>query len=384
MHWAMHSGKRMKSASIDLGICLLLSWLLPALIVACSPTGERSSTLDEEFVVEGAELFLSSETSLLVNVPFRMKTLDEGFVYYDGASHEFIVFDYDGEHLFSFGREGRGPGEYHSGSGVNYWFIDNEFLVYDRLQTKLIRYDRNGSWIEDAPVSTELFPIERPMLVNALDAQRFVVSVRGVDGFLLRFVDIGSGTAEGFVRALLPDGDQDSIEIDNFESDRQDILARRVPTSRYFSVLHGHNDTGIYVFHMASAELEKYSHNKELIWHRSLKVPSQEGFFERMLEHDAGRISAGRPTQFGYNYGQDMVVLEDRVAILLHVPEEQPVTVVWVSNNGDRTGQLTYPGIENGPLPFGQPRNFAVAEDRSEIFFLRVTDGEIYRAHWPL
>ena len=78
--------------------------------------------------------------------------------------------------------------------------------------------------------------------------------------------------------------------------------------------------------------------------------------------------------QANTNLYHHVQIIQD-ISSLLSVPEEEPVTVAWVSNSGEDLTVVTFPGIENKMLGLA----FTISTDGSYMFFVDALEGKLYR-----
>jgi hypothetical protein len=358
--------------------CLLLLFLV--INTGCSAEERENSKVFDEKEVRDVSLFMSAESSLDIASPAWIKPEPEGFFLYDGGLQKIIKFDLDGNKLLSFGSEGRGPGEFQEISGSAFWKFDDFYLIYDRIGAKFITYDDKGTWIEDIPAETEGLPRLFPTAVKAVTPHQFLIPSDGKNGSLLSLVDVETERIQYFGNAV---GNYADRSLYDPEEERHAISSGRIPARLKNSVIFSSNQSGIFSFQQTTAMLEKYSYSGDLIWDKKLEIPAQEGLFDHMFRENTDRMNRGLPAQYSFNYGNDIQANENGVAILLNVLDDQPVTVVWVPNNGESVTVVAFHGVEN-IQPFRVLRHFTISDDESFIFFVRGMDGEIYRAEWPL
>lgn len=350
--------------------------LLPALIVGCSSQNGKERIFFEEIDVEAVTLIVNTETSTGIGAPSEIKAVTGGFLVYDYGHQKLHKLASDGNKLLTFGNEGNGPGEFQTVSG--FWEFDDFYLVYDHSSAKFISYDHQGNWIEDTSAESEGFPL-LPTRIDAINPHQFIIPSRGKNGSLFILTNVETESIQYFGEAL---GDyMNRIDI---EEARQAITAGKIPAYMKNSVWLKSNHEGIYLFQQTTAILEKYAYTGELIWEKNLKIPAVDGLFDHIFIINSELINEGLPPSRSFVYAQDMYANEEGVAVLLNGLEDQPVKVVWVSNNGDKPTVITFRGIKNKPY---QPESFTISDDsfeKSFIFFVNDQDGEIYRAEWPL
>ncbi|MEX2601473.1 MAG: 6-bladed beta-propeller [Balneolaceae bacterium] len=350
-----------------------LLFILPVLIVGCS-VEKSENMIFEEVEVELASLLISVESSSGIAFPSLIKSVSDGILLNDYGLGKIHKFDLDGNKQFSFGNTGDGPGEFRA--VYDFWEFDDYYMVYDYESKKFIKYDFEGIWIEDVLIEFEEFSTLRPVRFEAITPQRFAIPTRGLNGSLFSIVDVETGSIHYFGDAL---GEYEYSSTP--QQYRQAISSRRVPAHELNMVRLRRNQTGIFLIQQSTAILEKYTYSGGVAWEKRLKIPAQDGLFEYFFKANLERLNRELPARYAFSYIQEAHATDEGVAILLYVREDQPLTVVWVPNDGESMTVVTFQGIENQSM---QPQDFTISANESYIYVLNMLDGEIYRAMWPL
>ncbi|HYW35588.1 MAG TPA: 6-bladed beta-propeller, partial [Balneolaceae bacterium] len=303
--------------------------------------------------------------------PGGIQAVPNGFLLFDLGTHRICHFNANGQQLLCFGHKGKGPGEYLNANGI--WEFKNKYLVYDRRNKKFITYGLNGKHIKDIPIkfteSTKMLPFQ----MDAISPSQMIMPSGGKDGSLLKRVNIKTDSTRYFGKTgSVPD------VVSNAPAKLLHALDFKAFKNRKISF--GSNRSGIFVFHDLTAKLEKYSFSGKLLWQKSIKIPAIRHLFRHIIRKDKGRLNQGK-FLLTFSYSEGVSVNKKGVAILLYVLKKQPVTVVWVPNDGSKTTVVTFPKLKKS---FPLFLNFALSKDGSVIYFVNIRNGEIYRAHWPL
>lgn len=354
--------------------------LFVMVIAACSKQEKQGESAFEKYEVHDSYVFLSPEIADFVGSPGRIKA-ETGALYFTDHSFDRVTkVDMDGEKLFSFGSEGRGPGEFQSLTG--FWKFEDRYLIYDYNGFKFITYDFNGDPVSDIsvdanPVNPDRFPPNIPITVEAISPHLLLIPSRGKNQSLFAIADIQNdhllflGSAVGdFVESY----DNDEIQQSHLRGEIPEIFVNFMMLS--------HSSNGIYAFQQTTGILEKYSRSGELIWEINLKRPVQEGMFRHFADENRESVRSGEPALRLDNYAKAMDANEEGVAIVLNTLEKNKATVVWVSDDGENLAEIIYHGIENDQI--GLVDTFTFSPEDSRAWFLNQQDGEIYSADWPL
>lgn len=174
------------------------------------------------------------------------------------------------------------------------------------------------------------------------------------------------------------------------KKDRVPDIVRHAPSkllrALHFKVIknsmisYGSNRSGIFVFHDLTAQLEKYTFSGKLLWQKKIKVPAIDHLFRHIIQKDEVR-SNQKKFLLPLTYSRGMSVNKKGVAILLYGFKKQPITIVWVPDNGKKTTVVTFPKLKK---PFPLTLDFALSKNGSAIYFVNSLEGKIYKAKWPI
>jgi len=351
------------------------NWLLffsLMVIVGCSSKKQQEPVSFNEKNVNEVSVLLDADSSNTIAQPAWIKSVSDGFLIYDIGLNKISKFDLQGHKLLSFGRKGRGPGEFLSVGG--FWMFNDTYLVYDINSLKLITYDSTGNLITDIPLQHADLP-EIHSNIEAITPKQFVMPSAGKDGTLLALVNTASGNIHYFGKAV-------SKEYTPSYGDKMEkaISEGKIPSFYRNSVLLSHNQTGIFVFQETTALLQKYSLSGKLIWQKNVKIPAIAGLIKHVIKENRKRIKEGK-FPLDYSYADAISANKEGVAVMLHMPKSQPVTIAWVPNDGEQITVITYPAIK-----FVNPTlrllRFALS-DSSYVLFSSTLGGKIYKAYWP-
>lgn len=357
--------------------CLLFA--IP-LLLTCSQQDVKNKTAFEKQTVKKAEVFLSTESSDFLGRPSRIKAYDGGLYFSDDGFHRVTTVNRDKKRLFTFGSEGRGPGEFQSLAG--FWVFQDSFLVYDYNGFKFIRYDSRGNFIEEKvvkknPVNPEGYPPNIPITVHAISPHELLIPSRGRDGSLFGIADIETGDLTLAGKAV-----GEHVESYDQEMVNQAYANEEIPNIFKNMVIFGSSSSGIYSFQQTTGLLEKYSGSGELLWKKSLIIPEQKGLFDQIASHNREAVNDRSESTHLYNYVKAMDANEFGVAVLLNMSEGSPVTVCWVPDNGKIMKVISFPDLDK-ITGFGIG-SFSVSPADQRAYFLNNREGIIYEAKWPI
>ena len=341
--------------------------LISLCIILAGCTGSHSDYyLDfKKYSFTKADLIIDANLDKQIAFPSFVRTAGDYFLVYDGQIGKIHKFNYHGDKLMSFGNKGRGPGEFQS--VTNYWIMDDAFLFYDYNAAKLVYYNFQGSFVSEKPIKKEHLSLSNAMLSD----NRFVLPANGENGALLKVVDYRTDDVFYLGRGY---GD---VVRPNAKTIR-DLIKRTNRISEFFynKVTVDAIGSDIYIVQNVTGKLQKYSIDEGLIWEMSIKIPSQEVLFDNYKEE-----------LFGQNrylpdlrYAEGIQATDQGVAVLLNTPENEPVTIVWITSDGKQGLIIEYPTIE---IPKNFLPRFRLAPEVGEVIFVNSLDGKVLKAEWP-
>lgn len=337
------------------------------LIFACQPLESETVQFEDVQFTEITTL-LSAESHDQLGQPANLLHTDAGLILYDYLAQSVFLFDDNGGELLRFGREGDGPGEFRYIAGL--WKEKDQYIAYDRNGGKLIIYNANGALVNETPLDFESMVLS----MSYLPENEIYIPTNGFEGSLIRKINLHNNTRVLFGESLL-DEDYDF----DFDRSQQEILSGKIPPNMINRLILDSNDSGLFSFQQATAVLQKYSHSQKLLWEIDLSdIPATEGIFDRFIEINQSFVDRGMRNMFMIQYASDIAVADSGVFILINTTPDQPSTVVWVSNQGDRVVSAYLPENENF-----NPDLITVSHDATAIYLGDRMEGVVVKLVWP-
>ncbi len=349
--------------------------------MACNSESEIEKATFTEHTIKDEQVFLSAEDAPYLGRPTAIKAVFDGLYFVDSDHYQIMKVDKEGNHLLSFGNRGRGPGEFQSIAG--FWPFKNEYLVYDYNSFKFLTFDKEGSLVEEVvveknPVNPDGFPPNIPITVHAISTYELLIPSRGRNGSLFAIADIKTDNLKFTGEAIGP-----FVESYDHENVIQTFAQGEIPDIFLNLVMMTSSASGIYSFQQTTGKLEKYSHSGELVWQKDLKIPAQNDLFDQIARKNQLIGMENEPRHL-FKYATSIDANENGVAVLLNMPDGDPVTAVWVPEDGKRMDVLTFSGLEQEEFRFFESGIFTVNPTGSRAYILNTQDGIIYKAEWPL
>ena len=89
----------------------------------------------------------ANDNSLIAGVDKVLKE-EDFFAVVDKRSNKILTFRYDGSHIATINRKGRGPQEYVNMSNATIDTKGKHFVVYDDMTERIILYNYDGEWVK--------------------------------------------------------------------------------------------------------------------------------------------------------------------------------------------------------------------------------------------
>lgn len=356
----------------------VMIFCLGCLLFGCEAESDVEKMDITEHIVKNPQVFLSAEDTPFLGRPTSIKAVSDGLFFVDVGHYQITKVDKEGNHLLSFGNYGRGPGELQSIAG--FWPFKNEYLVYDYTSFKFLTFDNHGKLIDEEvlnenPINPDSeFSI--PITLDALSSDKLIIPSGGRNGSLFAIADRNSGEVSYFGKAV-----GEFVQVYNNQEVMQAYSKGEIPDIMLNLVILSSSTNAIYSLQQVTGVLEKFIHSGEQVWELELNIPGQEELIEHIAQHniEAGR-SNGRRQRFIHARAMD--ANEEGVAILLNLPDDQPLTIAWVPADGNTIDLIEIEGIS---LDFsGSMVGFTVSPDGRHAYYLEPNIGTIYKIEWPL
>lgn len=137
------------------------AFLLLPLLAACSqkPSEHVPKVVTIDFDNIAVIPFDGNDLTMFETVDSSLLRTIEGLEHIDGKSYvatvqKFSVFDNNGNYLYDIGRKGEGPGEFMKAQ--SFWTEGDTVCLFDNSLRRQLRYDKDGTFFETRPYTTEI------------------------------------------------------------------------------------------------------------------------------------------------------------------------------------------------------------------------------------
>ena len=108
----------------------------------------RPSLVASEFFSSSDIVALEANDNSLIADVDKVLMEEDFFAVVDKRSNKILTFRYDGSHIATINRKGRGPQEYVNMSNATIDTKGKHFVVYDDMTERIILYNYDGDWVK--------------------------------------------------------------------------------------------------------------------------------------------------------------------------------------------------------------------------------------------
>lgn len=339
---------------------IFLTLTVSAFLLQCS-SEEQESVIDEveTAAIENVELFIEFEQGGLL-VPGQIDMLNgSDIAILDFQKNEVLVFSPESESLFSFGGEGRGPGESLAVSSLH--IVNDAIYIVDLGQRIVNQFSSSGEYIRSF-----IFDPGRSLTeITVTGNGEYISAAMGENGSLVKKRNTDKESELYFGVAMVTD-----FEYGNMDIERRILQNGEIPDFFKNGITTTLGSDHIYVFLDAYSKIQKYTKNGELIWDRELNLPINEKIFDDAVQRAREHSRSNSVPSWRYIYS--MKVIGDELFLLWAPFEDTPRQLVRV--NGDGEVEKIYHIPEEEPM-FA---DFAIDLSSEKIYLTAPDRGEVY------
>ena len=340
-------------------VCAIMAFCL-----TCTTENENDyQNNNSDDITLSAEIILSIETDDIIANPTRITAFNDGFILYDNALNQILIFSESGDHIQTFGRQGRGPGEFLSISSLK--FVSGKIIVSDSELLRLTSFDLSGNHLSSQDLTASLFAFDN----TVISPTQFITPTNGQEGGLAKFVDRENNIEFVFGEAVTtPPGFADLNQL------QRDLSSGRVPDFFRNRVAISGDETFFYLFLQTEGILQQYSNEGVLIWEKKFELPEFDDEFNRFVEQNRNN-PPGR--MYMLQYVHIMEHNEEGVFMLLRIPNNYPPTILYANHDGEDQRKFHFNEMEY------RPSHFSISPSKEWIYFLNTSHGIVYRSSFP-
>jgi len=347
---------------IPLKLYGLLPVLLLIIFTGCNKN-EKESDENEGLntgQTRNAEVILSAETDKSIANPTQITAFEGGFILYDHALKQILFYSENGELINTFGREGKGPGEFQSVTKLKY--DSGRIIASDSELLRLSEFDMHGNIISNEELASSFFAMDNAIL----SSKQFITPTNGQEDALAKFVN-----SENEVEIVFGEPVTETPEVADFNQWRKDFSSGKVPDFFRNRVAISGEESFFYLFLQTEGILNQYNTDGSLNWQKKFDLPEFRDAFGRFLERNRGNTSGN---VYMLQYVWEMEQDEDGVYILINAPASYTPTLLFINHGGNKIEKMHFNGMDE------RPSGFSISPDKKWIWFLNVSAGIVYRS----
>lgn len=343
-------------------VFLLLTLLICLSTTNCtsdvkSPSQDLSEV--ERISIDSLELIVSPTTNQEISSPEFMDILPDGrLAVVDPDQFQVLIINSDGNIENSFGRRGKGPGEFVAPRVLA--VRDTVINAIDMDMQRVIQFDLNGNFIKNYSLERETSFFGGVALGKEME---FYSVANGYNGKLVGHHDASTDSSDYFGEAPV----ENPPPVNDRQSFRSSAIDGEVPEAIRNDLSMEYNNGNLYVFLKNLSRLQKYT-NGNLAWDKELWLPVNDIIFDNFAE-DASQSGFGV-----LRYIIDLKTTDDSIFLLWNDTSEHPQTLVQIDTEGEVQSIYELP-------KYGEHQSFtnmAVDSDNNRLYLCDSQAAEIY------
>jgi DNA-binding beta-propeller fold protein YncE len=335
--------------------------LLLIIFIGCSSENEYL-TVSPEIEITVIDTILTVQKHDFIASPLFLAADNANIYTFDRRLNAVQIFDHNGSLKNSFGRQGRGPGEFMLGAGV--WAINDTIIVNDQGLSRVSFFSLEGELLKSISVERGFFsgfllPATTGYIFEPVNAENNALA-KGYNLQTNELTYFGEANAE-------------PLGVMDFEATRRSFRAGEIPDMMKNHVTLFSENQSLYLFQQAYGILEKYDMSGNLIWNKEFLLPEMELIYNHIAERN---LEAETPSII-LEYVSGITTIDNGIALMLSTRDLTSPVLIWVSNDGQNQRIIRFPSLEMNP------NRIAATPDGSYLFLLNSTEAEVYRVEWP-
>jgi len=268
------------------------------------------------------------------------------------------IYNRQGRLLQSFGKKGKGPGEFGRPTGMQ--VSGDTIYVLDFATFGINEFSRKGEFLRRRSFDGASMGFAQ---TSVLGAESYLTPANGKNGSLLH---LQQSADSSFYFGNAPVEKPGAVDIQQV---KQQIQNKEVPSIFKNTVLTAFDDQSYFAFLQAFSKLQRYSCDGELLWEQPVDLPVKEKIFTNFVEQN--KKSQGNAI-YPLSYATAMQITADAIYILINVPEGDPQRIVEVDKTG-KLQQIYHIEVEEGDF-----NNFAIDPDSKMLYLTDFSLGKVY------
>lgn len=264
------------------------------------------TTFDDQDIAQPTNVEVLSNNQILIS---------------DYGTNKITSVSKNGEVNFTFGREGRGPGEFQNINDIDE--RKNFITVFDNHLYKISIFENTGEYSASMSFPSDVFNKNVALIKDSL----YVFNQDGLEDSLFH---IRSFTSDYELSFEAPRFKREG-RINMAKSQNQ-LKAGQVPDFFKNMTILKSDGQHIYVFFEGYSEMAKYDLSGNLIWNRELNLPNNEQIFADVIESTKDHTGARSIPALQYIF--DFRVYEDGIYVLTYPSSVESQQLVRINSKG--------------------------------------------------
>lgn len=330
--------------------------------VSCSqdPSSQNLSKV-QRTQIDTLDLFLGIDENQISNPNYIEMLPDGRLAILDSDLLKVLIYNQKGTLSTSFGRKGKGPGEFVLPRGLH--VTDSTINVVDPSLQRITQFDLDGNFIQNYNIKRRASYFG---FIAAGDSMEYYTVANGYNGKLVGHRNAATDSLRYFGNAPV----KDPPPVEDREAFKENMNNGEVPDAVSNDLMMEYQDNHLYVYLRAHNRLQKYN-DGELIWDTKIALPVNEVIFDNFVEQY-------RNSRTGFavlRYADDISATTDNIYLIWNGTREYPQQIVQVSSNGNVTNIYKLP--ENQEVRY---TSITVDETNNRIYLASPHSAEVYTA----
>lgn len=329
-------------------------------LISCSGPDTTEQTIEEKDIAfDQLEMFLSFEADSIAS-PADIAFLNTNtLAIFDNKLTSILLYDTNGNLVKKFGNEGKGPGEFARPGKLQ--VNGDRIYVFDFADFGISEFDSEGNFVEQHSFEGASIGFAQ---TSVIDSEHYLAPANGEEGSLLH-LSHPSDSSFYFGEAMV-----NKVESFNMQQAQKQISNGEVPNMFKNMVLTNYDDESYYAFLQSYGKLQRYDHDGELLWEKTIDLPIKDKIFEEVIERNENMQGNAI---YPLTYASAMQVTSDALYVMMNVPEDEKEMLIRFDKDGNM--QTIY-RIDSDVSSFN---NFVLNSSDNTLYMTDLSMGNVYR-----
>jgi len=336
-------------------------------IFGCTNKEKPKTNKTKEVYIDSLYTFVDFETHNIADPTDVEITADNLIAIADYSSQEITLLTPGGKIISTFGRQGRGPGDF---LNIRHLYdLGNRLAVFDSHLNRVTYFDYESELLQTYELPSHAMNKDFTLINDSL----YVINMEGFEGHLFQVQSFNSDHIIKFGKPNSSWEDRGSI------SDASNQLnSGKVPEMFKNKAKMLSDGEYLYVFFEALSEMQKYDLKGNLIWHQEIKLPHKEKIFEGKVERSKKYSSSNSVPVL--DYATEFQIRGDELFILTRRDKTKDVKQLLVHVNQNGSIETIYHFPKSHEMCF----DFDIDAPTNMLYLTSCLSGNVKRTQLPL